>query len=54
MAKRHHVDFIAKKKIPEEVQVDFTTKDGKHVSFEAEKKVTEEVEVSFMANNKKK
>ena len=53
MAKRHHVDFVAKKKVPEEVQVGFTTKDGKRVSFEAEKKVTEEVEVSFMAKDKK-
>src|SRR5437879_7617981 len=53
MSKRHHVSFIAHKKVPEEVQVEFRTKAGKKVSFDAEKRVKEAVRVDFMAKNKR-
>lgn len=52
--KRHHVNFQAKKKVSEPVDVDFQRKDGTNVSFPAHKKVTKEVDIDFMAKNKKK
>jgi hypothetical protein len=52
--KKHHVKFVAKKVVPEPVQVKFEKPDGTQVSFPAHKKVKEEVEVDFMARNKKK
>ena len=52
--KKHHVDFVATKKVKEPTEVAFKTKTGKSVDFVAKKKVPEKVEVSFMARNKKK
>ena len=52
MVKKHHVDFIATKKVKEPTEVAFTTKTGKPVDFVAKKSVKEQVEVSFMAKNK--
>ncbi len=52
--KKHHVDFVATKKVKEPTEVAFTTKSGKQVDFVAKKPVPEKVEVSFMARNKKK
>ena len=51
---KHHVDFMAVKKVKEPTVVDFRTKDGKRVDFVAEKPVKETVEVSFMAKGKKR
>lgn len=48
-AKRHHVDFIATKKMKEPTEVTFATKTGAHVDFVARKPVKEKIEVSFMA-----
>lgn len=53
MAHKHHVSFVAEKKVKEPVFVDFTTKTGKEVTFPAHKKVLEPVKVNFMAKNKK-
>ncbi|HYK53714.1 MAG TPA: hypothetical protein VEV38_09320 [Candidatus Eremiobacteraceae bacterium] len=52
--KRHHVDFVATKKVKEPTEVEFRTKAGKSVDFVAKKSVPEKVKVSFMARNKKK
>ena len=52
--KKHHVDFMATKKVKEPTEVVFTTKGGRQVDFVAKKPVKEEVEVSFMARNRKK
>lgn len=54
MAKKHHVDFTAHKKVKEPTDVDFTTRTGKRVDFVAEKPVEKKVGVHFMARNKKK
>ncbi|MGB7220081.1 MAG: hypothetical protein WBD07_14885 [Vicinamibacterales bacterium] len=54
MPRKHHVDFIATKKVKEPTEVMFTTKAGKPVDFVAKKVVQEKVEVSFMAKNTKK
>lgn len=53
MTKKHHVDFIATKKVKEPTEVAFTKKDGTPVDFVAKKPVKEQVEVSFMAKSKK-
>ena len=53
-AKRHHVEFEARKTVKEPVRVSFTKKDGQHVSFPARQKVKEEVDANFLARNKKR
>ena len=53
MTKKHHVSFIAEKKVEEPVRVKFVTSEGKKVSFGAHEKVKEPVKVTFMAKNKK-
>ena len=52
MSKRHHVSFVAQKKVKEETHVAFQTRAGKPVSFDAEKTVKEPARVNFMARNK--
>ena len=52
--KRHHVDFVATKKVKESTEVAFTTKSGTRVDFVATKPVKEKVELSFMARDEKK
>ncbi len=52
MTKRHHVHFVAEKKVKEPVVVDFVTKTGEEIKFPAHKKVLEEVTVDFMAKNR--
>lgn len=54
MTKKHHVSFIAEKKVKEPVIVDFKTKNGKEITFPAHKKILEPVKVNFMAKNKKR
>jgi len=51
---RHHVKFVAIKKVKEPTEVEFRTKAGKSIDFVAKKSVPEKVKVSFMARNKKK
>ncbi len=53
MSKKHHVSFVAEKKVKEPVVVDFRTKTGEEIRFPAHKKVPEKVGVEFMARNKK-
>jgi hypothetical protein len=53
-SKKHHVDFVAVKKVKEPTEVAFTTNSGTHVDFVAIKPAKEKVEVSFMARTKRK
>ena len=52
--KKHHVDFVATKKVKKRAKVAFTTQTGEKVGFVARKPVPKKVKVSFMARNKKK
>lgn len=52
MAKKHKVEFDAKRKVAQKVPVKFRTKSGERVSFKAKKKVEKPVHVKFMARNK--
>jgi hypothetical protein len=52
MAKRHKVEFDARKTVKEEVPVRFRTRDGERIAFDAKKKVKEPVKVKFMARDK--
>jgi len=54
MTRKHHVSFIAEKKVKEPVTVDFKIKTGKEIKFPAHMKVSEKVKVKFMAKNKRK
>ena len=53
-SKRHHVDFVATKRVKKPTEVVFRTKAGEKVDFVARKPVDRKVKVSFMASNKKK
>ena len=52
MSKKHHVSFVAEKKVREPARIAFTTRAGQSVSFDGHKKVKEPVRVNFMAKNK--
>lgn len=52
--KRHHVDFVATKRVKRPTEVAFRTKTGRKVDFVARKPVDKRVKISFMARNKNK
>ena len=52
--KKHHVDFVATKRVKKPTEVAFRTKTGQKVDFVARKPADKRVKVSFMARNKKK
>ena len=53
MTKKHEVHFTAHKPVREQVEVQFTTKNGTPVGFTATKEVKKPVDVDFFARNKK-
>jgi hypothetical protein len=52
MAKKHKVEFDARRKVTKKVPVKFRTDSGENVSFKANKKVQKPVHVKFMARSK--
>ena len=56
MSKQHRekVSFIAEKKVPKPVKVEFYTKSGERVSFKGHKEITKPVKVEFYAKKDKK
>jgi len=51
--RRQKIEFIAEKKVPKPVKVEFYTKNGERKSFNAIKKVPKPVKVEFYAKKKK-
>lgn len=49
MARKHHVSFVAEKKVSVPTKVSFRTEDGTKVAFKAHKTVKKPVRVSFDA-----
>jgi hypothetical protein len=52
VARKHKVEFDARRKVAKKVPVKFKTEAGESISFKAKKKVKEPVHVKFMAKNK--
>jgi len=52
--RREKVLFIAEKKVPKPVKVEFYTKSGERVFFKGHKEVTKPVRVEFYAKKTKK
>jgi hypothetical protein len=52
--RKQKVSFIAEKKVPKPVKVEFYTNDGKRVSFQGHKQVKKPVKVEFYVKKEKK
>jgi hypothetical protein len=52
--RREKVSFVAEKKVPKPVRVEFYTKSGERVSFKGHKEITKPVKVEFYAKKDKK